>query len=74
MVGHRIGWGVHYNPETRLQSDFNPKAEQLVYCFVTADMDITSGRMMLQPEGGFYPVVLLSDGGKPTTLFVFLAV
>ena len=44
--------------------DFNPKAEQLVYCYVTSNLEIISGKMMMQPEGGFYPVVLLKDGGK----------
>ena len=63
MVGHKIGWGIHYNPEERNRPDFNPKGEQLVYCYITANMEIIAGQMMMQPEGGFYPVVLLRDGG-----------
>ncbi|BFZ09153.1 hypothetical protein BsWGS_12192 [Bradybaena similaris] len=40
---------------------FNPKAEQLVYCYVTADMKIISGHMLQQPEGGLYPLVILAN-------------
>ncbi|CAL1544708.1 unnamed protein product [Lymnaea stagnalis] len=70
MLGHRIGWGVHYNPETRSLKNFNPKAEQLVYCYVTADTEVISGKMMMQPEGGFYPVVLLKEGASKVTIDV----
>lgn len=70
MVGHKIGWGVHYSPEMRNRPDFNPKGEQLVYCYITANMEIIAGQMMMQPEGGFYPVVLLRDGASKVTIDV----
>ncbi|XP_005088904.1 uncharacterized protein LOC101862618 [Aplysia californica] len=70
LLGQRIGWGIHYNPETRNLPDFNPKAEQLVYCYVTANLDIISGKMMMQPEGGFYPLVLLKEGASKVTIDV----
>ena len=63
LLGHRIGWGIYYNPDTRNLPNFNAQAEQLVYCYVTSNLEIISGKMMIQPEGGFYPVVLLKDGG-----------
>ncbi|KAK0052845.1 hypothetical protein Bpfe_017699 [Biomphalaria pfeifferi] len=75
----RLGWGVHYDPDACHLSNFNPKQEQLVYCYVTANSEVISGKMMMQPEGGFYPVVILNkeaakviiqvnSNAKPVTL------
>ncbi|CAG5134153.1 unnamed protein product [Candidula unifasciata] len=69
-AGHRLGMGIHYNPGLCGKPDFNPKAEQLVYCYVTADMKIISGHMILQPEGGLYPVVILTNKASRVTVDV----
>lgn len=63
-VGQRLGWGIHYNPERSKRSDFDDKAEQLVVCFVTIDVNIVHAEMIVQPEGGFFPVVILNPSGK----------
>ena len=73
-VGERMGWGIYYNPALQKQkhknggasgdADFDDKAEQLVVCFVTINVKIVFAKMMLQPEGGFFPVVLLNSAGK----------
>ena len=43
--------------------DFDEKQQQLVLCFVTVDSKIVFFRMMFQPPGGFYPLVLLTPNG-----------
>lgn len=64
MVGQHIGWGVHYNPLTRDLPGFDCRAEQLVLCYVSMDTRIGHYQMMLQPAGGFYPVVVLYREGN----------
>ncbi|KAH3739061.1 uncharacterized protein LOC127851769 [Dreissena polymorpha] len=67
-VGQRIGFGIHYGPEERSKPDFDDKKLQLVLCFVTVDMQIVFFRMMLQPPGGFFPLVILSRGASKVEL------
>ena len=43
--------------------DFCDKDEQLVLCFVTLNMQIVFFRMMMQPEGGFFPLIVLTKNG-----------
>lgn len=55
--GQRMGWGVHYSPQARQSSSFNDKDRQLVLCYVSLDRVIVYAHVMMQPEGGWYPVV-----------------
>jgi hypothetical protein len=38
--------------------------EQLVICYLTINRTVALTRVMYQPPGGFYPVVLLPPGGN----------
>ena len=62
-VGQKMGWGIHYDPRQRDQPGFDDKAEQLVLCYVSVDLQIVFARMLLQPAGGWYPTVYLNNGG-----------
>ena len=59
--GQRMGWGVHFHKAARSQANFDPRAEQLVLCYVTINNNIAHLQFMLQPAGGFFPVVLLNQ-------------
>ena len=67
-IGQRMGWGIHYNPESRQKDAFNDKEEQLVLCYVTIDVTIVYAKMMLQPPGGWYPVAMLHPYGESIDL------
>ncbi|KAK7447339.1 hypothetical protein BaRGS_00040197 [Batillaria attramentaria] len=60
-VGQRLGWGVHYSKAARSQPNFDPRAEQLILCFVTLDTNIVHMQMIVQPPGGFFPLVVLKQ-------------
>ena len=57
--GDLMGWGVLYADENSDQTD-----EQLVICYLSINRDVALTRVMYQPPGGFYPVVLIPAGGK----------
>lgn len=61
-VGQRMGIGVHYPKESR--GNPTDKDQQLVLVFVTIDTKIRHARVVLQPEGGFYPIVILTKAGQ----------
>lgn len=63
-VGERVGWGIHYDPALRDTDDFDDKSEQPVLCYVSKNMTIEYARMMMQPEGGWYPAVVLNSNGE----------
>lgn len=58
-VGNSIGWGVFYE-----ESSNDDKAEQLCLVFVMFNKTIIDGLFVLQPEGGFLPIVLLQPFGS----------
>ncbi|XP_064628155.1 uncharacterized protein LOC135487894 isoform X2 [Lineus longissimus] len=58
-IGQRMGWGILYDPDRRDEPDFSDKDSQLVLCYVSIDSVIVFHKMMLQPPGGWYPLVLL---------------
>jgi hypothetical protein len=60
-VGNTIGWGIFYNETCE-----NDKAEQLCLVFVVFNKIIVDALFVLQPEGGFVPIVLLQPYGKKT--------
>ncbi|CAF4314700.1 unnamed protein product, partial [Adineta steineri] len=53
-VGNTIGWGIFY--DENCQDD---KIEQLCLVFVMFNNKIIDALFVLQPEGGFVPIVLL---------------
>ena len=61
-VGQRIGWGIHYDPQQCRHDSrhFDAHAQQLVLCYVTVDVTIVYVAMLLQPEGGWFPLVCLT--------------
>jgi hypothetical protein len=59
--GSSIGWGVFYNPNQEVLDD---KAEQLALVFVTYNSSIVDVLFVLQPEGGFFPLVLMQPWCK----------
>lgn len=52
--------GIFHNPNT---PNVNDKAEQLVLVYVTFNDAIIDVLFVLQPEGGFYPLVLMQPWG-----------
>ena len=67
-VGQRMGWGVHFHHTARCRPDFDARRQQLVLCYLTIDARISYIQAMLQPGGGFYPVVSLNQGGQSVFL------
>ena len=53
-----MGWGLLY-PADQVED-----GDQLVICYLTINRDIVLTRVMYEPPGGFYPVVLMPVGGK----------
>jgi len=58
-VGNMIGWGIYYD-----ENCHDDKAEQLCLVFVMFNKVIVDTLFVLQPEGGFVPIVLLQPYGK----------
>ncbi len=64
----RLGWGIFYADENA------PKDEkQLMICFLTINRQVVYLRVLFQPPGGFYPVVIAPPNGnfKHKTVFIF---
>ena len=57
--GDKVGWGVLY-PDNRFHDD----KEQMVICYLTINRAVALVRVLFQPPGGFYPVIILHTGGK----------
>lgn len=58
-----MGLGVHYNPQTRDKHDFDDKDRQLVLCYVAIDANVVFAKLVIQPVGGWFPVVFLHPYG-----------
>jgi hypothetical protein len=58
-VGNTIGWGIYYD-----ENCLDDKAEQLCLVFVMFNKIIVDTLFVLQPEGGFVPIILLQPYGK----------
>lgn len=56
--GDLVGWGVLY-----VEKDTDPAEEQLVICYLTVNRQVLLVRVVYQPPGGFYPLVILPQGG-----------
>ncbi|XP_071135084.1 uncharacterized protein [Mytilus edulis] len=66
----RVGMGVHYHPDSRDNPGYNDKESQLVLCFVTKNTVTIYAKMIIQPEGGFYPLVLLDQNCRKVSVDV----
>ncbi|CAF1377156.1 unnamed protein product, partial [Didymodactylos carnosus] len=51
--GDRLGWGIMYPDETIAKEE-----EQLVICYLTVNRNVGYVRVLFQPPGGLYPVVI----------------
>jgi hypothetical protein len=49
----RLGWGIFY-----ADADAPKDEEQLMICFLTINRQVVYLRVLYQPPGGFYPVVI----------------
>ena len=56
--GDLVGWGVLY-----VEEDLHHDEEQLVICYLTVNRKVLLVRVVYQPPGGFYPLVILPQGG-----------
>ncbi|XP_062616121.1 uncharacterized protein LOC134277830 [Saccostrea cucullata] len=68
--GQRVGIGVHYPRDVREKQDHDDKTQQLVLVFVTLDTKIGYAKVVVQPEGGFFPMVVLNKNGSKVTVDV----
>ena len=60
-----MGWGLLFPEDfTKNKKKSTPEEEQLVICYLSINRDVALARVMYQPPGGFYPVVLLPAGGR----------
>ena len=58
-VNDLIGWGVLFPPS---QKDVK---NRMVICYMTINLDIALIRVMFEPPGGLFPVIVLPpDSGK----------
>jgi hypothetical protein len=48
-----VGWGIFYADENAPKDE-----EQLMICFLTINRQVVYLRVLFQPPGGFYPVVI----------------
>ncbi|GFR89998.1 SPRY domain-containing protein 3, partial [Elysia marginata] len=54
QVGDLVGWGLLY-----IDNTLHHDEEQLVICYLTVNHKILLVRVVYQPPGGFYPLVVL---------------
>lgn len=66
-VGNTIGWGVFYDENCE-----DDMAEQLCLVYVMFNRIIVDVLFVLQPEGGFVPIVLLQPYGEKIRKNLFL--
>lgn len=59
-----MGIGIHYPKEVRENPSQSDKSQQLVLVFVTIDTKIVHACIIMQPEGGFFPLVILTKNGE----------
>jgi hypothetical protein len=56
--GDKIGWGIQFPPNDDNQTD-----EQLIICYLTINRVVSYVRVLCQPTGGFYPVIIAPPNG-----------
>ena len=55
----RVGWGIFY-PDENVDKD----EEQIIICYLTINRQVNYLRVLFQPPGGFYPVVIAPPNGN----------
>lgn len=58
-VGDRIGWGVIVPVSEQIKQQ-----DRLIICYLCINLEVTMTRVIYQPRGGVYPVIMLPSGGK----------
>lgn len=73
----RLGWGIFYandsdmtniNSEINSLSNKKTDADSLIVCFLTINRQVVYLRVLYQPPGGFYPVVIAPPNGINTNI------
>ena len=64
--GDKIGWGILF-PEGD-DGLIGEKKEQLIICFLTVNRTVGYVQVLVQPIGGFYPVVIAPPNGMRSIL------
>lgn len=59
--GDKIGWGVLFPQEE--ESVVGKNREQLIICYLTVNRTVGYVRVLYQPVGGLYPVVIAPPNG-----------
>lgn len=60
--GDKIGWGVLFPQDEEGKAGKNN--EQLIICYLTVNRTVGYVRVLYQPVGGLYPVVIAPPNGK----------
>jgi hypothetical protein len=60
--GDKIGWGILFPPEE--ESLVGKNNEQLIICYLTVNRTVGYVRVLYQPVGGLYPVVIAPPNGS----------
>lgn len=65
--GDKIGWGILFPSEEDAIAGRNK--EQLIICYLTVNRTVGYVRVLYQPVGGLYPVVIAPPNGSSLSLF-----
>jgi hypothetical protein len=68
--GDKIGWGVLFPPEE--ESLVGKNKEQLIICYLTVNRTVGYVRVLYQPVGGLYPVVIAPPNGNSFKMNYFI--
>lgn len=63
--GDKIGWGVLFPQD---EDSKVGKNEQLIICYLTVNRTVGYVRVLYQPVGGLYPVVIAPPNGTSSVL------
>lgn len=61
----RLGWGIFYANENSVENSMEKRSDRdsLIVCFLTINRQVVYLRVLYQPPGGFYPVVIAPPNG-----------
>jgi hypothetical protein len=68
--GDKIGWGVLF-PEDE-DNTVGKNNEQLIICYLTVNRTVGYVRVLYQPVGGLYPVIIAPPNGISFIYIIFL--
>ena len=64
--GDKIGWGILFPPDE--DSSTGKSKDQLIICYLTVNRAVGYVRVLYQPVGGLYPVVIAPPNGTLTLI------